>query len=110
MTRHTAAPIDPSCWAMGSTSSASCCLQECRILDATLTVPSATCRHLVEASAEHMTELLTAVAEHELRRVTKFITHHTRVIASVILECVILIDDHGRVDIGDLLLVFNSKL
>jgi hypothetical protein len=55
-------------------------------------------------------KLLAAVAEHELCCIAELITDHACVVAAVILECVVFVDYHGRVDIGDLLLVLDSIL
>jgi hypothetical protein len=48
------------------------------------------------------------VAEHELRRVAELIANHACIVAAIVLEEVVIVDDHGRVDVWDLLLVLDS--
>jgi hypothetical protein len=48
------------------------------------------------------------VTKHKLRWVAELITDHACIVASVILKRVVLVDDHGRVNIGDLLLILDS--
>jgi hypothetical protein len=54
-----------------------------------------------------MTELLAAVAVHELRRVTKLIADHTSVVTAIIFD-IVLLDDKGRVELGNLLFVLDD--
>lgn len=110
VSRHAAAPINPCCWTSGIDATTCRCLQESWVLHAALTVPGATCWHLVEASTEDVAKLLAAVAEHQLCCIAELIADHACVVTAVILECVFFANDHGRVDIGDLLLVFDSIL
>jgi hypothetical protein len=55
-----------------------------------------------------MAEQLAAVAKHKLGRVAKLIADHASIIAAIVLEHILVFENHGRVDVGDLLSVFNS--
>jgi hypothetical protein len=52
-------------------------------------------------------ELFAAVAVHELRRLPKLIADHACIVAAVIFENRLIFDDHGQIQLGDLLLVFD---
>jgi hypothetical protein len=105
MARNTAATIDPGSGASRRGTPHRCRLDQA-VLHAGLAVPRATRWHPIEAGAEYVGQLLAAVAVHKLGCIAKLIAHHACVIAAVIFECVIVVlDDHGRVDIGNLLLV-----
>src|SRR5690242_4104390 len=110
VSRHTATSVDPCCRSSRVGTPAGCRLKKRRVFHAALAVPSAASRHLVEAGTEDVAKLLATVTEHELRCVAKLIADHACVIASVVLECVVVVDDHRRIDIGNLLLVFYSIL
>jgi hypothetical protein len=58
--------------------------KELRVLDATLAVPRATCRHSVEAGAEYVAQLFAAVAEHELGGIAKLVADHACVVAAIV--------------------------
>jgi hypothetical protein len=79
-----------------------------RVLYAALAVPSTTRRHPVEAGTEDVTQLFAAVAEHKLGRVPKLVTHHAGIVAAIVLEQVVIFDNHRRVDVRYLLPVLDS--
>jgi hypothetical protein len=110
VTRHTASAVDPGSGTSYRRSSSGRGFQEARVLHTALAIPGPARRHPVEPSAEDVAELFAAMAVHELRCVTKLITDHACIIASVILQCVVVVDDHGRIDIRDLLLVLHGVL
>jgi hypothetical protein len=103
-----ATTVDPGSRASRCGTSLRCGLDQA-VLHAGLAVPRATRWHSIEASAEDMRELLTAVTVHQLRCIAELVAHHARVIAAIVFECVVVfLDDHGRVDVGDLLLVWHG--
>jgi hypothetical protein len=112
MTGYSAAAVNPGSRTCGGWSSSGRRFQHTRVLYTGMTIPWPAGGHSVEASAEDVAELLTTVTVHELRCIAKLITDHACVIAAVVLQCVVVVvlDDHGRVDVGDLLFVLHSIL
>jgi hypothetical protein len=102
---YPAATVDPGSRASGSGTLLRCGLNQ-TVLHAGLAVPRATRWHSIEPCAEDVRELLTAMTVHQLRCIAKLIAHHASVIAAIVFECVVVfLNDHGRVNVGDLLLV-----
>jgi hypothetical protein len=110
VTRDSAAPIYPGSRASGWRTSHGCSLHQA-VFHARLAVPRAARRHSVQTGTEDVRELLAAMAVHQLRSIAELIAHHACVITAIIFKCVVvLLDDHGRIDVGDLLLVLDGIL
>jgi hypothetical protein len=110
VTWYTASTVDPGSGTPDRWSSSGRSFQQARILNTALAIPRPTRWHPIKTSAEDMAKLLAAMAVHELWCVTELVADHTCVIASVILQCVIVLDNHRRIDIGDLFLVLHGVL
>jgi hypothetical protein len=108
--RNPAASIDPCGRTTGRRSAPRCSFEKRGVFDATRAVPGAPCWHAIETAAEDVAKLLAAVAIHELWGIAKLVAHHACIIAAVILEGVVVVDNHGGINLGDLLLVLDGIL